>query len=320
MNEARRQILTLVARGEMEPAEAAERLAAIETDAVVKTNTAVTADAPTGPPPGDWADTGWAGPGWSDATSSDAGWSGAGWSGPTGPAGSGGAGRGEDPEGSDTLIGSSPGVGRVRIEASVRSVIVIGDPTVVGAVADGPHTAEWDGDTLVIGEAHQEGFQFDWSDRHLRARGRDLLKARTLRVRMHPDLPLEASMAAGALSIRGLHGPIAASLSAGSARIEDFAGPLHLTVSAGSVTARGRLVEGESRVDCDAGSVTLTLLAGSSVTIRARSELGRITLPGAGAADGRGRLLGGSQEAVIGDGAASLDIRVNMGAAVVNAA
>src|SRR5215831_7600172 len=138
MDEARRQILTLVARGEMEPSEAAVRLAELEGTS----------------PPGD-------GPGEPGV---------GGTSGPE-PDGSSFAGFGAEPgtsstgdPGYDSAYGPGPsdaGISRVRIDARVRSVIVTGDPDVATAVADGPHLVDWDGDTLVITEdhAHPDGFQ-----------------------------------------------------------------------------------------------------------------------------------------------------------------
>ena len=280
MDEARRQILTLVARGEMPPSEAAERLAELD-------------DARPDDEPRDDA------PGYGSESASPAG----------------------EAYTYDARPGG-PGISRVRIDARVRSVVVTGDPDVATAVAEGPHLADWEGETLVITEdhAHPDGFQFDWQERPFRFRGRDVLRARTLRVRMHPDLALEAIVSAGALTVRGVHGPIAAAVSAGSARIDDFDGPLALTVSAGSVTARGRLADGQSRIDCDAGSVNLSLSPGSSVAIRARSDLGRVSLPGIEPGDNRGWFLGGVQEATVGGGRGDLDIRVNMGAVSVMSA
>jgi hypothetical protein len=289
MDEARRQILTLVARGEMEPSEAADRLAELEDPSALDEPTAIGAP---GPAP--------EGSGSSDFRFTE---------------------PQPDPSASSGYEHGSgqPGISRVRIDARVRSVVVTGDPDVATAVAEGPHLLDWDGDTLVISEdhAHPDGFQFDWQDRPFRIRGRDMLRARTLRVRMHPALALDASVSAGALTVRGVHAPIAAVVSAGSARLEEFDGPLALSVSAGSVTARGRLAEGQSRIECDAGSVNLGLLPGSSVTIHARSDLGRVSLPGSELGDNRGWFLGGVQEATVGGGRAELDIRVNMGAVSV---
>jgi hypothetical protein len=305
MDEARRQILTLVARGEMEPSEAADRLAELEGTSPTagpsgtdpgQPGVGAMGD-PTGPNAGD---TSFAGPGEAGSSAGGPSYGSSYESYEPGPAG--------------------PGISRVRIDARVRSVIVTGDPDVATAVADGPHLVDWDGDTLVITEdhAHPDGLQFDWQDRPIRFRGRDMLRARTLRVRMHPSLALDAAVSAGALTVRGVHAPISAAVSAGSARIDEFDGPLALTVSAGSVTARGRLADGQSRIECDAGSVNLGLFPGSSVTIRARSDLGRVSLPGTEPGDNRGWFLGGVQEATVGGGRADLDIRVNMGAVSVS--
>ena len=296
MEDARRQILTLVARGELDPGEAADRLAELD----APPGAAAPGSAmPGGPVAG-------TGPTWSwpdhDRQVAD------------GPSEDSPTEDGPPVDGATTAP-----VTRIRVDASVRAVVIVGDPEVVGAIADGPHSAQWEGDTLFIGEEHgAETFQFDWSELALRRRGRDVLRARALHIRMHPSLALDAVVSAGSLTVRRVHGPITATVAAGSAKIDDFEGPISLAVSAGSVSARGRLTSGESRIDCDAGSVSLLLTRGSSVSIRARSDLGKVSLPGSHSSDGRSWLLGGTSEATVGTGQANLDIRVNMGGVSVN--
>jgi hypothetical protein len=216
------------------------------------------------------------------------------------------------------------GVRRVRVVGTLQLTRVVGDPTVREAVADGPHVAQREGDTVVIrGEAVEggAGFTFGHEGRawNLPGLARQLHPARAqLTVRMHPELALEAELEAGALSVDGVTGPLRVAVEAGSARIERFRGPLDLAVEAGAVQASGVLDEGASRIRCESGSVRVHLGRGSSVRIRAAAELGRIALPG-GTDVGAWTAGGGTREAVVGAGAASLDVKAELGSVVVTA-
>jgi hypothetical protein len=180
---------------------------------------------------------------------------------------------------------------------------IVGDPGVQEAVAEGPHVARRDGDTLIIeGEedtAELPGFRFSWR------RGYHLHfgDVRPLRIRMNPNLPLEVEAQAGSLRIRDVTAPIRADVQAGQTRIEGFAAPLQLNARAGSVRASGRLDQGASRVSCEAGSVKLLLDPSSSVRVTARTTLGSISV--------MGRQEQGAW--VIGDGHATLDVETTMG-------
>ncbi len=101
-----------------------------------------------------------------------------------------------------------------------------------------------------------------------------------LQVRMNPELALDAKVDAGPLSIRQVHGPIKARVSAGPLKIEEFEGPLDLHVAAGPIKARGTLDHGDSRIQCEAGSVNLHLTHGSSVRVKANATLGKVHLFG----------------------------------------
>jgi ferric-dicitrate binding protein FerR (iron transport regulator) len=137
----------------------------------------------------------------------------------------------------------------------------------------------------------------------------------TLVIRVNPSLALDVEVQAGSCRIRGVDGPIRAEVQAGSAKIEDFKSALNLSVQAGSVKAAGRLDEGESRISCDAGSVTLQLESGSSVRISAQATMGKIELPNGISVTGGRR----AQQVVLGDGTASLVINSNMGSVKVSA-
>jgi hypothetical protein len=203
----------------------------------------------------------------------------------------------------------------IRVVREFGLAEVIGDPGVREAVAEGPHVARREGDTLVIeGEDDSfgmPGFAFSWRGRHRPWRGRrwGFRDMAPLRVRVNPDLPLEVEAQAGSLRIRGVRAPIRAEVQAGRTEIEGFESPLDLTVQAGSVRARGRLDQGTSRIRCEAGNVRLHLEQGSSVRVHARTSWGRIRFND-DQADGPW---------VIGAGAGTLDIDSSMGSVRVTA-
>jgi hypothetical protein len=205
---------------------------------------------------------------------------------------------------------------RVRVLRPLGTADIIGDPSVREAVAEGPHVARREGETLVI-QGHDDwfgtmpGWEFNWNGpgrrgRHRRLRHHHRLgweDIAPLRVRVNPDLPLEIESRAGRLRVRGVHGPIRCSVQAGEADIVDFRSPLDLSVQAGSLTARGRLDGGASRIRCDAGSVRVLLERGSSVRVSAHTMLGKVSF---GQADARSPWT-------IGAGEGTLDIDGTMG-------
>lgn len=219
------------------------------------------------------------------------------------------------------LLAGGAGPVRVRVEATARKVEIVGDPTVREAVAEGPHEAWRDGDTLVIeGEWEEDedfrspfggaGFNF--------SRGRSAVmigRHMTLVVRMNPDLPLEVRVEAGALTTTGVRGPIRAHVAAGSARLDGFEGPLDVDVAAGGIKGRGRLTHGDSRIRCDAGSVKLELQPGSSVRVNGEAHLGKVDIVGRKS----NGVLNDSASATIGSGDATLDIECNLGSVRVTA-
>ena len=210
--------------------------------------------------------------------------------------------------------GTEPAVRRIRIARSFGQVEVTGDPTVREAVAEGPHVARREGDTLCIesDDAGDEAGGFTFAQQRVRIRIGGVNISNQLRVRVNPDLPLEVESQAGTLRIRGVHSSIKAKAQAGSTQIEDFRGPLDLSVQAGSVRAEGVLDHGDSHIRCEAGKVRLHLLKGSSVRITARASLGKVTVDGENG--GSTWTIGsGMREAVIGDGAATLAVEASMG-------
>jgi hypothetical protein len=318
IEQAKRRILERVADGSLGPSEAAEQLAALAADA--------------------------------------AGTSGPGHEVPTGDSGSPGGSAGA----SSPAPAAAGAAHEIKIRSSFRAVEIIGDPTVREAVAEGRHVAHHEGDVLVIDgggfdledEDDDEGedwFRFQRGAGYRRMGLRLRSGGATLQVRMNPDLALDAKVEAGPLTIKQVHGPIRARVAAGPLKLDDFEGPIDLHVAAGPIKARGNLDHGESRIQCEAGSVHLHLTHGSSVRVKAAATLGKVNLFGQRDRDrdrerfrdrgepsefhwedfagpGVGRMLGdvlgklgGNHEATIGGGEGTLEVEVSMGAVHIDA-
>jgi len=101
-------------------------------------------------------------------------------------------------------------IARVRVASAFGTLNVIGDESVLEAVAEGPHTARREGDTLVIETddlADDNDFVFSGVRRF--TLGLDF-GHRRVTVRMNPRLPLDAEVQAGTLRIQGIQAPIRA--------------------------------------------------------------------------------------------------------------
>jgi len=208
----------------------------------------------------------------------------------------------------------------VKVLSQFGSAEIVGDPSVAFAVADGPHRARQDGDTMVI--EHQpfdedESFAFGpgGSRPRIVINGTTIARRR-LTVRMNPDLALTADVQAGNVRVDGVHGPIASEVQAGNFKVSDFRGTLNLIVQAGNVTASGRLDGGVSKVRCEMGQVKINLEKGSSVRITAHTTMGKVAIEGDGAElAGAGR---SAREVTIGSGAGTLAIDCTMGSVKVS--
>ena len=205
-----------------------------------------------------------------------------------------------------TSAPAGPAVRTVKLQTRLGNAEIIGDPNVAYAVAEGPHKARQDGDTMVIEQSlfdDEASFEFSRPQGRVRVRGFDL--ERRLVVRVNPTLPLSASLQAGNLRISGLQGSVSADVQAGNCIIDDFRGPINLNVAAGNVTATGRLDTGASSVRCKMGEVRVVLDKKSSVRIKARSRMGDVSFEGV--EDAR------NNELTIGSGAGTLDCECTMG-------
>ena len=224
----------------------------------------------------------------------------------------------EPPRTSTTTVETPPApqpdgpIKRVKVVSSIGTAEVIGDSSVAYVVAEGTHRARQEGDTMII-----EHIPFEESDHFVFGRNRRRyvingldVHDRRVTIRINPDLPLTASIAAGALRVSGCHSTIDAEVQAGSCKIDDFCAPLNIHVQAGSVSARGRLDAGDSTIRCEMGTVKVHLTQGSSVRVSARSTLGRITAQ----SEGEDVVLGeGGKQITFGSGKGTLNIDTTMG-------
>jgi hypothetical protein len=196
---------------------------------------------------------------------------------------------------------------RLRVRATMGSITVLGDRSVAEAVATGDHQARRDGDSLVIETSSsmlgERTFRF----------GPFAIRGERVVIRANPELELSIEAEAGSVTVEGMAAAISGTVQAGSVRINGFRAPIDLDVQAGSVQARGRLDRGESSIRCQAGGVRVALEPGSSVRIRARTSLGKVSLPGGINAVG----ASGMPEAVVGGGAGSLQVEAELGSVVV---
>jgi hypothetical protein len=178
---------------------------------------------------------------------------------------------------------------RIRVEANAGSVRIVGDPTVAVVDVDGDHEVQEEGDAVVVRCTPLRDLDLDldldphsfrhgrggFAIRNRRFRVDDLKRRLQVTVRVNPDLPLDVQVAAGALSVRGVHAPLTCDVDAGAARLHDVTGPLQAKVNAGSLSVDGRC-DGETwRVSCDMGAAAVRLHPDSDVRVRASVNLGR---------------------------------------------
>ena len=199
-----------------------------------------------------------------------------------------------------------PGVKQVRVFARLGNTEIVGDPSVSYAVAEGPHKARQDGDTMIIEQsALDDEASFVFSRPQGQVRIPRVNIGDRLIVRMNPALALAAKTQAGNLQINGVKGAVSAEVQAGNCDIVEFRAPLNLKVMAGNVTATGHLDGGASAVRCQMGEVRVVLDKSSSVRIRARTTMGEISFENVEQA--------GNRELTIGSGAGTLDCDCTMG-------
>ena len=191
------------------------------------------------------------------------------------------------------------GIRQITVNSRFGNTTIMGDPSVASAIADGPHQARQEGDTMVIDQSLVRGSTtFEFSRSRISIPGFD--RENNLIVRMNPALALRTRVQAGNLRIEGVKGPLTSDVQAGNCIVEGFAGPVTMNVSAGNLEARGRLDGGFSAIRCQMGEVKVALDPTSNVRINAHTTLGQVD-------------VAGIRDQVVGNGAGTLEISCTMG-------
>ena len=181
---------------------------------------------------------------------------------------------------------------------------------------DGPHQVRRDGSTLhIAGDTEPlptgdtfvllSGGRFrEVADRIQRGVGQNV----EMTVRVRPDIAVGAEVIAGSLHVEGVRALDHVRVTAGSLRVRDAEAPLDVLVQAGSAQIATRQTRGRSRVRCESGSLTLTLLDGTDARVRHDVQLGRFVTQPERRAD---------RDLVVGTGAAEIAVEVVMGSVTV---
>lgn len=224
----------------------------------------------------------------------------------------------EAPAAASPATAAGPDLRRIKVVSQIGSAEIVGDPSVAYVVAEGPHRARQEGDTMVIDHApFEEGdFTFGRGERRVIVNGAHV-QSRKLTIRMNPKLALLVNVQAGSIRVDGVQGPIEGEVQAGNCHISGFRGPLNLVIQMGNLAATGRLDTGASKVRCEMGSVKIQLEKGSSVRVTARTTLGKVSLEGEGIE--KATVEQGGKDVTVGTGASSLDVECTMGNVRVSA-
>ncbi len=184
--------------------------------------------------------------------------------------------------GEDAGSGSAPPppVSEVLVKAGAVRLVIIGDPAVDQAVAEGPHRMERRDGTLVIRTNTAEG---DFATTPPRSALMNWLTSvmdrasQTLTVRVNPALPLRVLIVGGSLDLSGATAGTSVGVEAGAARLEGGEGPLQVDVVSGSAKVDWTF-SGDSTVRADMGSAQIRVRPGSDVRITAEATLGQATV------------------------------------------
>lgn len=219
----------------------------------------------------------------------------------------------EEPEVTSPRPTGSKGVDKVIVRSVGRRVRIIGDPSVATLSASGPHVLRRTGKTLEVSSDGEIGPSFgsfsiirpprSVDDLRTMATGKELV------VKVNPNIPVDVEVTAGSLHTSNVPVLGKVRVTAGGASLNDVIEVADALVQAGSASVRGDISQGRSRVRVESGSLTIHLGAGSNVTVRAETQLGRVSWPG--------EQSGSVDEYVVGNGSARLDIGVVMGHASV---
>ncbi len=212
-------------------------------------------------------------------------------------------------------------VERIIIKGGAAKVVVIGDPLVAEAVAEGPHRMQRSGGDLLVTTNMAEGDYSTQAPRSVLLTWLTSVMDRvggTLTVRVNPAIPLQVLVVGGALDITGVTGGAAVGIEAGGGRLENCSGPLQLDVVSGSARVDWTFT-GESRIRADMGSAQVYVRPESDVSITAEATLGQATVK---AHNGMFKATadGTTEPVLVGAGSGSLIATARMGSVQVTLA
>jgi hypothetical protein len=133
-------------------------------------------------------------------------------------------------------------------------------------------------------------------------------------VRIHPEVPVSIATTASKVEVTGMVGGLNLRASASSVKLHRVAGPIALDLQSSSAKGSATLTVGASTIRGSMSSLELALLAGSDVAVATEVDLGSAKI--AGELSSRPGTAERSH-AVVGTGAASLDVRMTLSSAKV---
>lgn len=205
------------------------------------------------------------------------------------------------------------GVERVSVRAVGRRVRVAGDSAISTVTVEGPHVLRRNGSVMEVSSDGDVGPSLDGFSMLKPPRNFDDLRAmglgKELVVRVNPKLIVDIEVTAGSLRTDNVHYLGKIRVTAGSAKLNDVSEVTDALIQAGSATVNAEIVGGRSRIRCESGSLSIHLDDRSNVTVKTETQLGRVSWSGGH--------TGASDEVVMGNGNARLDVDVVMGHAQV---
>jgi hypothetical protein len=214
---------------------------------------------------------------------------------------------------SDRSTTNTKGVDRVSVRAVGRRVRIASESRVSTASVDGAHVLRRTGSVLEISSDGELGASIDGFTLLRPPRSlddvRNLGLGKELFIRVNPNLLVDVELTAGSLTTEDVRFLGKVRVTAGGAKLNGVEEAQDVLVQAGQATVTGRIATGRSRIRCESGSLVVNLDDDSNVTVRAESQLGKVTWAGGHS--------GAGDEVVMGNGAARLDVGVVMGHATV---
>lgn len=205
------------------------------------------------------------------------------------------------------------GVERLVLRSVGRRVRLVGDPRVATIAVDGPHTLRRQGVVLEVNTEGELGLNFDQFSVIRPPRSLDDLRVlgmgKELVVRVNPNIPVDAEVTGSRLTTVGIPYLGKIRVSAGGANLSGVVEVRDALVQAGGATLSGPLSGGRSVVRVESGNLSVALTPEASVTVRAQTQLGKVSWPGDTSGD--------VDEYVIGSGSGRLELGVVLGRAVV---